>query len=333
MLVLGIETSCDETSVALYDGEKYLHYTTTQEVHKAWGGVVPELASRDHLRLIIPQLQQLMQDWDAEYKDIQGIAATAGPGLVGALLVGLHTAKGLALGLNVPLIAVNHLEGHLWVHQLEEDNIDPPFLALIVSGGHTELVRVVDFGDYEILGRTRDDAAGEALDKIGKLFGLAFPAGPEIDRISQTADREAFRFPRGMIHDGLDFSFSGLKTAVRIQLEQDREGMLDKSNDVLAGVQEAVMEVLATKVARAVDVTGIDKVCVSGGVSANSRLREMMSECAEREGFRVRFPTHGLCTDNAAMIAWLGRQRLIAGERSGLDVSVKPGWALETLGA
>lgn len=331
MLVLGIETSCDETSVALYDGEKYLHYTTTQEVHKAWGGVVPELASRDHLRLVVPQLQQLMQEWGAGYKDIQGIAATAGPGLVGALLVGLHTAKGLALGLDVPLVAVNHLEGHLWVHRLEGEDIEPPFLALIVSGGHTELVRVAEFGDYEILGRTRDDAAGEALDKIGKLFGLAFPAGPEIDRISQAADRGAFKFPRGMIHEGLDFSFSGLKTAVRMRLEQDRQGMLEQSNDVLAGVQEAVMEVLAAKVARAVDITGIDKVCVSGGVAANSRLREMMLESAEQEGFQVKFPSQELCTDNGAMIAWVGRQRLIAGERSGLDVPVAPGWALETL--
>jgi N6-L-threonylcarbamoyladenine synthase len=272
-----------------------------------------------------------MHEWGAEYKDIQGIAATAGPGLVGALLVGLHAAKGLALGLDVPLVAVNHLEGHLWVHRLEGEDIEPPFLALIVSGGHTELIRVAGFGEYEILSRTRDDAAGEALDKVGKLFGLDFPAGPEIDRISQEADRDAFRFPRGMIHDGLDFSFSGLKTAVRIQLEQDRQGILDQSHNVLAGVQEAVMEVLATKVARAVEVTGIDRVCVSGGVAANSRLREMMLKSAESEGFQVRFPSRGLCTDNAAMIAWVGRQRLIAGEGSGLDVPATPGWALETL--
>jgi N6-L-threonylcarbamoyladenine synthase len=272
-----------------------------------------------------------MQEWGVKYKDIQGIAATAGPGLVGALLVGLHTAKGLAMGLDVPLIAVNHLEGHLWVHRLEGEEIEPPFLALIVSGGHTELVRVAEFGDYEILGRTRDDAAGEALDKIGKLFGLTFPAGPEIDRISQTADRGAFKFPRGMIHEGLAFSFSGLKTAARIKLEQDRQGMLDQSHNVLAGVQEAVMEVLAAKAARAVDLTGIDKVCVSGGVAANVRLRETMLESAESEGFQVKFPSHELCTDNAAMIAWVGRRRLMAGERSGLDVPATPGWALETL--
>ena len=331
MLVLGVETSCDETSVALYDGQRLVHRTTTQEVHQAWGGVVPELASRDHQRLIMPMTLQVIDEWGLSLGDLGGIAATAGPGLVGALLVGVNFAKGLSMGLGVPFIAVNHLEGHLWVHRLEQDEIVPPFLSLIVSGGHTELVQVEGFGQYTILGRTRDDAAGEALDKLGVLFGLTFPAGADIDALSQNADRGAFDFPRGMIHDGLDFSFSGLKTAVRIQMEKDRDGLATQKDDVLAGVLESVVDVLVAKVSRAVEQTGIDLVSVSGGVAANSRLRLLMNARATQQGFRVVFPERDFCTDNAAMIAWVGRKRLMFGERSGLDAQVLPGWMLETL--
>jgi len=331
VLVLGIESSCDETSAALYDGSRLVHRTTTQEVHRAWGGVVPELASRDHERLIVGIIQEVMMSWGAGLGEIQGMAATAGPGLVGALLVGLNVAKGIAMGLGIPFVAVNHLEGHLWVHQLGNVSLEPPFLSLIVSGGHTELVRVADFGEYAILGRTRDDAAGEALDKLGVLFGLAFPAGPEIDRLSKAADRKAFDFPKGMIHAGLDFSFSGLKTAVRVYLEQDRERVISRRDDVLSSVQEAVMEVLVAKISRAVERTGITQVSVSGGVAANSRMRELAAIRAKRDGFSVVFPDPAFCTDNAAMIAWVGRRRLSAGERSGLDAPAQPGWRLESL--
>jgi N6-L-threonylcarbamoyladenine synthase len=331
LLVLGIESSCDETSVALYDGVHLLNRTTTQEVHQAWGGVVPELASRDHQRLIIPMILQVAEDWGLKLEALEGIAVTAGPGLVGALLVGLNVAKGMAMGLKIPFIAVNHLEGHLWVHSLEKNDIEPPFLSLIVSGGHTELVRVDDFGSYVILGRTRDDAAGEALDKLGVLFGLTFPAGPDIDQLSREGDGRAFDLPRGMVHDGLDFSFSGLKTAVRVLMEQERDRVMLNRANVLASVQEAVMEVLAVKVSRAMEQTGITAVSVSGGVSANSRLRELISARANREGFRVVFPAHQYCTDNAAMIAWVGRKRLMAGEQSGLDTPAQPGWMLESL--
>jgi len=350
MLVLGIESSCDETSAALFDGSRLVHRATTQEVHRAWGGVVPELASRDHERLIIGIIQEVTTSWGADIRDVEGVAATAGPGLVGALLVGLNVGKGIAMGLDVPFLAVNHLEGHLWVHQLKDviqdssvagcphpevrgrsASFEPPFLSLVVSGGHTELVRVDDFGEYAILGRTRDDAAGEALDKIGVLFGLDFPAGPEIDRLSKVSDRGAFDFPRGMMHDGLDFSFSGLKTAVRVHLEQDREGVFSRRDDVLNSVQEAVMEVLVAKIARAVGETGVSQVSVSGGVAANSRLRELAEFRAKRDGFTVLFPDRAFCTDNAAMIAWVGRRRLTAGERSGLDAPAQPGWRLESL--
>jgi N6-L-threonylcarbamoyladenine synthase len=331
MLVMGIESSCDETSVALYDGRRMVHRTTTQEVHRAWGGVVPELASRDHLRLILPMMTKVLEGWGAGIEDIEGVAATAGPGLVGALLVGLNMAKGLAMGSDIPLIAVNHLEGHLWVHQLNGEPMQPPFLSLIVSGGHTELVRVDGFGKYEILGRTRDDAAGEALDKLGVLFGLKFPAGPEIDRLSRAADRHAFDFPRGMIHDGLDFSFSGLKTAVRVYLDQDYEGVMSRRDDVLCSVQEAVVDVLLAKISRAVEQTGIRNVSVSGGVAANTRLRELADAQAKHHGYRIFFPERAYCTDNAAMIAWVGRKRLLSGERSRLDEPVQPGWRLEIL--
>jgi len=331
LLVLGIETSCDETSVALWDGNKLNYRITTQEVHRAWGGVVPELASRDHQRLIIPLLLEVIAESGVSLLDVKGIAVTAGPGLVGALLVGLNVAKGLSLGLGIPFIALNHLEGHLWVHQLEHQNIVPPFLGLIVSGGHTELVKVNDFGSYKIIGQTRDDAAGEALDKLGVLFGMTFPAGADIDKMSKDADCRAYDFPRAMIRDGLDFSFSGLKTAVRIRWERDRESVLADRTDVLASVQEAVVEVLVVKVTKAVEQTGITTVCISGGVAANSRLRELMAISAEKISYRVVFPSTTFCTDNAAMIAWVGRKRLTAGEQSPLDFPAKPGWTLESL--
>jgi N6-L-threonylcarbamoyladenine synthase len=331
LLVLGIETSCDETSVALWDGKTLTHRITTQEVHRAWGGVVPELASRDHQRLIISLLQEVIAESRISLFEIKGIAVTAGPGLVGALLVGLNVAKGLSLGLGIPFIAVNHLEGHLWVHQLEHQDITPPFLSLIVSGGHTELVKVNDFSNYEIIGQTRDDAAGEALDKLGVLFGMTFPAGADIDKLSQQANHQAYDFPRAMIRDGLDFSFSGLKTAVRMQWERDRETIIANKTDVLASVQEAVVEVLTAKVVKAVEQTGIATVCISGGVAANSRLRNLLATAGKENSFQVAFPSTTFCTDNAAMIAWVGRRRLMSGEQSPLDFPAKPGWTLELL--
>jgi N6-L-threonylcarbamoyladenine synthase len=243
----------------------------------------------------------------------------------------LNVAKGLSLGLGIPFIAVNHLEGHLWVHQLEHQDITPPFLSLIVSGGHTELVKVNDFSNYEIIGQTRDDAAGEALDKLGVLFGMTFPAGADIDKLSQQANHQAYDFPRAMIRDGLDFSFSGLKTAVRMQWERDRETIIANKTDVLASVQEAVVEVLTAKVVKAVEQTGIATVCISGGVAANSRLRNLLATAGKENSFQVAFPSTTFCTDNAAMIAWVGRRRLMSGEQSPLDFPAKPGWTLESL--
>jgi N6-L-threonylcarbamoyladenine synthase len=279
----------------------------------------------------VPLIQEVIQESGKSLSDVKGIAVTAGPGLVGALLVGLNLAKGLSLGLGIPFIAVNHLEGHLWVHQLQRHDVAPPFLGLIVSGGHTQLVKVSDLGDYQIIGQTRDDAAGEALDKLGVLFGMTFPAGADIDKLSQDADSHAYRFPRGMIRDGLDFSFSGLKTAVKVQLGKNLEtAVVDRAN-VLASVQEAVVEVLTAKVCRAVEETAISTVCVSGGVAANGRLRDLMMNRAQKENFQVIFPAPAFCTDNAAMIAWVGRKRLMAGEQSPLDFPAKPGWVLESL--
>ncbi len=309
MLTLGIETSCDETSVAVVDsGRRVLsNVILSQSVHTRFGGVVPEVASREHVRTILPIYRQALADAGVGRDDIQLIAATMGPGLVGPLLVGLSFAKGMAWGHNLPFVAVNHMEGHLAANLLAAPDLDDNHLTLIVSGGHTMLVHVRSFGEYEIMGRTVDDAAGEAFDKVAKVMGLGYPGGAALDSLAKTGDRKYVRFPRAMRHDGYRFSFSGLKTAVTQYLdklpEAERESRLA---DIAASFQEAVVEVLVDKTVQAAQERQISDVTISGGVAANSRLRDVMQQKLTRAGKRFFVPPLSLCTDNAAMIAAAG---------------------------
>ena len=303
--VLGIETSCDETAAAVLRGGRQILSNVVYsqaKLHEKYGGVVPEVASRDHLKKLPYVLDEALERAGVRLEEVGLIGATRGPGLVGALLVGLSMAKGLAYGLGVPLVGVNHLEGHLFAHYIERgDEAPPPFVALIVSGGHTALVHVRAWGDYETLGETRDDAAGEAFDKVGKLLGLSYPAGPEIDRLARQGDPRAVELPRPMLEEpGFDFSFAGLKTAVLYHLKRHPDTPVE---DVAASFQEAVVDVLVEKTLKAARRLGLHRVVVVGGVAANSRLRERFQGEAERRGYEVHFPALGLCTDNAAMIA------------------------------
>jgi N6-L-threonylcarbamoyladenine synthase len=302
---LGIETSCDETAAAVVaDGRRVLSNVvySQAELHRKYGGVVPEVASRDHLRKLPYIIEEGLEQAGVSLKEIDLIGVTQGPGLVGCLLVGLSTAKGLAYGLGVPLVGVNHLEGHLFAHYLERgQEAPPPFVALIASGGHTLLVYVREWGSYELLGETRDDAAGEAFDKVGKLIGLEYPAGAQIDRLAKEGDPQAIKLPRPMLDEpGYDFSFAGLKTAVVYHLRDhpntSREGLA-------ASFQEAVVEVLAVKTLQAAEEKRTECIVVVGGVAANSRLRERFHHEGQRRGLNIYFPSIELCTDNAAMIA------------------------------
>lgn len=339
MTVLGIETSCDETSASvLGDGGEVLSSVIYSQLeHARYGGVVPELASRAHIRKIVPVVREALRQAETAIPEVDGIAVTRGPGLVGALLVGLSFTKALALAIERPFVAVNHLEGHLFSVTIERDDIAPPFLALIVSGGHTELVLVSAFGDYRVLGRTRDDAAGEAFDKVAKILRLfedsgSAMGGPRIARLAQTGDPASIAFPRGMMSDGLDFSFSGLKTAVAnhlsglSQVELDR----DKAN-ISASFQAAVVDVLVTKTIRAAQACSVRTVALVGGVAASSELRRQMTRRAEGRSISVVWPPSSLCTDNAAMIAAAGRFRLARGERSLLCVDAVSRWRLEDI--
>ncbi|MCB2229993.1 tRNA (adenosine(37)-N6)-threonylcarbamoyltransferase complex transferase subunit TsaD [bacterium] len=309
MLTLGIETSCDETSVAVVDsGSKTLsNVILSQSVHTKFGGVVPEVASREHVRTIIPIYKQALEEAGVTRDQIQLIAATMGPGLVGPLLVGLSFAKGMAWGMEVPFVAVNHMEGHLAANLLSQPDLDDNHLTLIVSGGHTMLVHVRSFGEYEILGRTVDDAAGEAFDKIAKVMGLGYPGGAEVDKLAKQGDRTYERFPRAMRHHEYRFSFSGLKTAVAQYLDKLSAEERDKHlPDIAASFQEAVVDILVEKTVKAAKEKNIRDVTISGGVAANSRLRELMQERLTRAGKRFFYPPIQLCTDNAAMIAAAG---------------------------
>jgi N6-L-threonylcarbamoyladenine synthase len=305
MLILGIESSCDDCAAALVrDGDTILSQAIHSqfEIHKPYGGVVPELASRNHLEKIIPVVETAMQDAAAEWSDLDGVAATYGPGLVGSLLVGLSAAKAIAFALDIPFRGVNHLEGHLTAIFLEDRTVSFPFLGLIVSGGHTSLYRVEGFGAYRLLGQTRDDAAGEAFDKVAKLLGLGYPGGIVIDRLSEDGDPEAFSFPRAMTSPKtLDFSFSGLKTAVRYFVEQHEPVFIrNHLADLVASFQEAVVDSLIIKLTQAVSSSDIRRIVVSGGVASNRRLRSRLRAIAESEGLAVHFPSPQLCTDNAA---------------------------------
>jgi N6-L-threonylcarbamoyladenine synthase len=331
--VLGIETSCDETAVAVVeDGLKVLSnvLSSQHEIHARFGGVVPELASRAHVERLNPLLDVALAEAGMRWSDVDAVAVTRGPGLVGALLVGLATAKAVALALDAPLVAVNHLEGHIYANFLEHGPPEPPYVSLIVSGGHTMLVYTPEEQRYEVLGQTVDDAAGEAFDKVARFLGLGFPGGPELDRLARKGDPKAVDFPRAMAGSGdYDFSLSGLKTAVvRHVRKEEREGKKTPIPDLAASFQEAVVDVQVQKTMAAAEEKGAASVLLGGGVVANSRLRERMAEEAERRGIRLLFPSPELCTDNAAMIASVGFFRLMRGERASFDVGADPGLPL-----
>ncbi len=337
MKVLGIESSCDETGVALYDTERGLlaHLVHTQvAMHEAYGGVVPELASRDHIRRLIPLLERVLDQAGCTRRDIEAIAYTAGPGLAGALLVGASFAEALALALEVPVLAVHHLEGHLLSPLLADDPPEFPFVALLVSGGHTQLMRVARVGHYTLLGESLDDAAGEAFDKTAKLLGLGYPGGPALAKLAEAGTPGRFKLPRPMLGSGdLSFSFSGLKTAVLTAARTRQLSEGDKA-DLAAEFQEAVTEVLAAKAIAACRQHGLSSLVVAGGVGANRRLRQRLDAAMARIGGRVFYPALELCTDNGAMIAFCGAQRLLQGEAptgaKGAFV-VRPRWALDQI--
>ena len=344
MLVLGIETSCDETGVAVYDSRRGLlaHALHSQvELHDPYGGVVPELASRDHIRRLLPLVREVLHQAGIKERDLDGIAFTQGPGLAGALLVGAAVANSLAFGLGIAAIGVHHLEGHLLSPLLEKNAPSFPFVALLVSGGHTQLMRVSGVGRYEMLGETLDDAAGEAFDKTAKLLGLGYPGGPALSKLAERGKSNRFELPRPMLeqlekHGDLNFSFSGLKTAV-VTLVRQRTLDEQARADVAAAFQEAVADVLVAKSRAAVARAGLDKLVVAGGVGANLRLRASLDAAAARDKFSVFYPAMEFCTDNGAMIALAGALRLAARDRGfgieelGHGFTVRPRWDLATL--
>ncbi len=332
MKILGIETSCDETGVALYDTEKGLVADALHsqiDLHAVYGGVVPEIASRDHVRMLLPLIQRVMSEAGVERPD--AIAYTAGPGLVGALMVGGGMANGLGLAWNCPVIPVHHMEGHLVAPMLEDEPPEFPFLALLVSGGHSMLIAVREFGDYRLLGTTVDDAVGEAFDKTAKLLGLGYPGGPALAALAEEGDDKAYDFPRPMLNKpGHDFSFSGLKTAVMLEVRKaEAEGRLEDARaDLAASFQRAAVDTLVTKSIRAARDEGLGRIIVAGGVGANKLLRK---EIAERFEGEVYYPRLAFCTDNGAMIAIAGAMRLAeAGE--GGEIRAQPRWPLDSLG-
>jgi len=333
MRVLGLETSCDETAVAVYDGGAGLlaHEVYSQvDLHAAYGGVVPELASRDHLRKLLPLLKKVLDEGGGS-KAIEGVAYTSGPGLVGALMVGAAVARSLAFAWRVPCLGVHHMEGHLLAPLLEAEPPQFPFLALLVSGGHTLLARVEGVGRYEILGSSLDDAAGEAFDKTAKLLGLGYPGGPQLAKLAEQGRPDVFRFPRPLTErPGLDFSFSGLKTAVVVAL-RGRELDDQTRADAALAFEEAVVDPLVIKCRRALEETDARTLVIAGGVGANRRLRARMRAMGEREGVRVVYPRVEFCTDNAAMIALLGHLRLSAGQHDDLAIRARARWPMAEL--
>ena len=339
MKILGIETSCDETGVAIFDEEKGL--ITNQlysqiEMHADYGGVVPELASRDHIRKTLPLIDAALKEANLTAKDIDGIAYTAGPGLVGALLVGATIARSLAYAWQVPALGVHHMEGHLLAPMLEDNPPPFPFVALLISGGHTQLVKVDGVGQYELLGESIDDAAGEAFDKTGKLLGLDYPAGVAVSKLAEQGTPNRFIFPRPMTdRPGLDFSFSGLKTfaANTINANLNAEGKLDEQTrcDIAHAFQQAVVDTIIIKCKRALQQTGYKRLVMAGGVSANKQLRADLAEMMKNLKGEVFYPRPQFCTDNGAMIAYTGFLRLKHGEHTDLSVSVKPRWAMTDL--
>lgn len=333
VLCLGIESSCDETAASVVDGGRTILSSVVAsqaELHKVYGGVVPEIASRRHIELILPVIDEALREAEVAPSDLACVAATHGPGLVGSLLVGLMAAKALAYALRIPFVGVNHIEGHLYANFLEHPSLEPPAICLTVSGGHTELLYVEAFASYRRLGRTRDDAAGECLDKVGRVLGLPYPAGPEIDRLAAEGDPEAFRLPRGLAaEETFDFSFSGLKTAALNEIRRVRQrGGTVPVADFAASLLEAVVDVLVDRTIRAARAVGARRVMLSGGVAANRRLRQRMREACDAEGYELFVPSLALCTDNAAMIASAGYFRYARGERSPLTLNAVPNLTL-----
>lgn len=366
MIVLGLETSCDETAASVYDGKRVLSdiVSSQTDIHNKYGGIVPELAARRHLETIVPVVHEALEGSGITLNDIEGIAVTQGPGLIGALLVGISFAKSVSYAKKLPLIGVNHIEGHVTAilinghdeastssspptHENQpphpipfpggereiftaKEEVGFPYLGLIVSGGHTSLYVVNGIGSYRHLGSTRDDAAGEALDKAGKLLGLGYPAGAIIDRLAKEADPRAIKFPRALIHDSpYDFSFSGLKTFLVNLVHKEGKEFAEKNlKEMAAGYLEAVVDMLVDKTVKAARENHLGTIVLAGGVAANSRLRQKMKETAAEYGIRVLYPSIGLCTDNASMIAHLGHRYLEMGKRSGLDMNGIPDWPL-----
>ena len=329
-LTLGIETSCDETSAAILRGTRELLscvIATQIPIHQKYGGVVPEIASRNHILSILPVVEQALDEAGTALSEIDQVAVTYGPGLVGALLVGVSAAKSLAFSLDVPLIGVNHLEGHIFANFLADAELTPPFMALVVSGGHTALVDVADYETFRLMGRTRDDAAGEAFDKVARVMGLPYPGGPEIDRLAREGNPAAIDFPRALAQEGnYEFSFSGLKSAVLNYINSEKmKGHALHKADIAASFQSAVVEVLVHKAFEAIREAGRDTLVLAGGVAANKSLERRLREMAEAEGIRYLYPPPRLCTDNAAMIACRGAYAAAASKYSDLYLNAVPG--------
>ncbi len=333
MNVLGIETSCDETAVAVVEDGLRIRsnlVSSQHDVHRRFGGVVPELASRAHVETLTPLVEEALEQAGLRFADLDGVAVTVGPGLVGALLVGIAAAKSIALATGAPFIGVNHLEGHVYANFLETDPPDPPYVAFVVSGGHTMLVHMPDATTYHVMGQTLDDAAGEAFDKIARFLGLGYPGGPLLDKLARSGNPDAVRFPRAMEGQGYDFSLSGLKTSVIRHVKRERAaGREPDPADLAASFQEAVVDVQVSKTVAAAREQGVERVLMGGGVVANSRLRERMRAAAEEAGLDLHVPPMELCTDNAAMIACAGAYRLRRGERTPLEVAADPGLRLD----
>ena len=341
MLVLGIETSCDETGVALYDTERGLiadALYSQVKLHERFGGVVPELASRDHLRKLTPLIRQLFAESNCRIDQLDGVAYTAGPGLIGALMTGACLARSLAFALDIPALGIHHMEGHLLAPLLDQTQTPPdfPFVALLVSGGHTQLIRVDGIGEYELLGESVDDAAGEAFDKTAKMLGLGYPGGPRLAKLAEQGTQGRFRFPRPMTdRPGLNFSFSGLKTHTLTCVQQLKaQQTLDEQTlaDVAWAFQDAVVDTLVIKCKRALKQTGLKRLVIAGGVSANLHLREQLASSLKGMGGQVFYPALAYCTDNGAMIAYAGAQRLQAGQQDGATPPpLRPRWPLTEL--
>jgi len=337
MRVLGIETSCDDTGIAVYDSETGLLAESlySQTTPAEFGGVVPELASRDHIRKVMPMIKALFEANDIDAESIVGVAYTAGPGLMGALLVGASIGRSLAYGWGVPAIGVHHLEGHLLAPMLSDNPPQYPYLALLISGGHTTLLSVREFGQYEMLGETLDDAVGEAFDKTARLLGLSYPGGPELERLAESGRSDAYHFPRPMIdRPGVDFSFSGLKTFAMNTIRdaekknQDKETFAQAKADIAKCFQDAVVDTLAIKCKRAIKLTGMERLVVAGGVGANVSVRNKLTHEMQLLNVTAFFPPKKYCTDNGAMIAFAGCLRLMKGESQPLTIEVKPRWPL-----